>query len=204
MSLSPIPLNLCDLTPPTDVLALIRDADERVAEFMRVHRGEGYSSFVPSDFSRVYTALLELRERGLATGDRFCEWGSGVGVVALLANLVGFDAVGIEIEPALVEEAEQLADDYEIAVDFACGSFVPADHEHIVDRHDDAHILDHGGADGYEPLGLDPDDFDVIYAFPWPGEHHMLEKLFDAVAATGALLVTYNGIEDVIVHRKID
>ncbi len=203
MSLENIQLDLIDGVIPPEAKRLIADGQSRVEEFLRCHGDEGYASFVPSDFSRVYTALLELCQRDLATGDMFCEWGSGMGIVAMLASMFDFDAFGIEIEPALVEEAERLADDHEMVVSFACGSYVQASDEAMVDALDEANIMTHGGGDGYEVLGFDPDDFDVIYAFPWPGEQKLIERLFDSVASVGALLMTYNGIEDVIVYRKV-
>ena len=63
--------------------------------------------------------------------------------------------------------------------------------------------LQFGGADPLEPLGLAADDFDVVYAFPWPGEQDVFEALFDRSAAIGALLVTFHGVDGVVVQRKV-
>ena len=60
------------------------------------------------------------------------------------------------------------------------------------------------GADAYEALQIDLDDFDIIYAYPWPDEDDILGDVFDSYAAEGALLVTYNGIDDVRVRRKVN
>ena len=65
--------------------------------------------------------LRALSEGGLARGWRFCEWGSGFGVVVGLAALVEFDACGIEIEALLVAEARKLADDFDLPVEFGQG-----------------------------------------------------------------------------------
>ena len=35
-------------------------------------------------------------------------------------------------------------------------------------------------------LGLDPDDFDIVFAYPWPGEEQIIFDLFASHAATGA------------------
>ena len=81
---------------------------------------------MPSDFELVYRALGRRSNRDhLATGQRFIEWGSGIGVVTCLAEWLGFDAVGIEIERSWCDIAEELADDHDIDAQFACGSFVP-------------------------------------------------------------------------------
>ena len=63
--------------------------------------------------------------------------------------------------------------------------------------------IETGGADGYEELGLDPSDFDVFFSYPWPGEEQMIRELFDHYAATGALLITYHGLEGLRIHRKV-
>jgi hypothetical protein len=54
----------------------------------------------------------------------------------------------------------------------------------------------------YEDLGLEPDDFDLIFAYPWPGEEQVIFDLFADCAATGALLLTYHGLEGVRLQRK--
>ena len=46
------------------------------------------------------------------------EWGSGLGVIACLASCAGFDAVGIEIEPKLVEMSKDIAHDHKIDAEF--------------------------------------------------------------------------------------
>jgi hypothetical protein len=58
--------------------------------------------------AHVVEGVSEAQVR-LATGRRFIEWGSGLGVVTCLAEWAGFDAIGIEIEPRLVGMAEELA-----------------------------------------------------------------------------------------------
>lgn len=202
--LTPIPLNIPRLTLPPDAEALVVDAEQRIADFAAAHQQDALASFVPSDFRRAWQALDAVRSANLPAGDAFCEWGSGFGVVTMLAAMCDFDATGIEFEADLVDEAEQLADDYDLAVEFACGSFVPASLQAVADQLDESHIMSCGGADGYDLLGLDPDDFDVVYAFPWPGEQGLIEALFDRSTAIGALLMTYNGLEDVKLMRKTD
>ncbi|MCA9249264.1 MAG: hypothetical protein KDA42_19215, partial [Planctomycetales bacterium] len=115
---------------------------------------------------------------------------------------------GIEIDPALVEAARSLAEAFELPVEFAAGRFIPTGGDALVD---DAYaesgtecfwlITDHSS--GYDELGLEVDDFDIVFAYPWPNEEHVLESLFERYAADGALLLTYNQYDSVRLQRKI-
>src|SRR5690349_7316072 len=86
---------------PVDVAKLIDDAQQRIDALDNTTRIE-IPAFVPSNFEVAYRALAEIRAGNLATGRRFVEWGSGMGIVACLASSLDFDATGIEIEPKLV------------------------------------------------------------------------------------------------------
>ena len=161
-------------------------------------------AFVPSDFELVYRALGRIQAAQLATGRRFLEWGSGIGVVTCLAAQLGFDAVGIEIEPPLVAIAESLAADHDIDVEFACGSFVPQRRRAASStRPATSPGSAPTGPDGYAELELEPDDFDVIFAYPWPGEEQVIFDLFADCAAVGALLLTYHGQDGLRLQRKV-
>jgi len=202
LSLRTIPFDVPLMALPPRCEALVDDAAGRIADFLNACRGEEPAAFVPADFRRVYAALEAIYAAGLAPTDGFCEWGSGFGVVAGLASQVGFEACGIEIERDLVEQAQGLVADHDLDVEFAHGSFIPESAEHLADVQDDLATLSRGVSDGYEELGLDPEDFGVIYAYPWPGEEEVVETIFDTVAARGALLLTYRSTEDLILHRK--
>jgi hypothetical protein len=207
-----VALNLVDLglderepapAPPPNVAAFLADANARIDRFYEERWRDPIVSFVPSDFAKVWRALERIVSGSLAPGRVFCEWGSGFGVVAGLAALAGFRASGIEIEPPLVEEARRLAKDHGLAVEFVRGNFVPQDAQEFAQTENAFAWLAEGGPDGHEALGLDPDDFDVVFAFPWPGEEDAIERLFHHVAAPGALLVTFRGQEGVRVQRKV-
>ena len=64
-------------------------------------------------------------------------------------------------------------------------------------------ISDTDWPSGYDELGKDIDEFDLFFAFPWPGEHRYWESIFDHHAADGALLLTYHGIERLRLHRRV-
>jgi hypothetical protein len=129
---------------------------------------------VASDYSRVYEILHAVAASRLAPGNLFCEWGSGFGVVACLAAMLGFDACGIEIEAELVHHARRLADDFGLPVHFFHGSF----------------------------LTSAPADFDVVFAYPWPDEERLIARLFERHATTGSVLVSYHGGTCFHVRRK--
>jgi predicted O-methyltransferase YrrM len=187
---------------PANVTALLADAQRRIDALDNTTRIE-IPAFVPSNFELAYRALAEVNAANLATGRRFIEWGSGIGVVACLASCMGFDAVGIEIEPKLVGIARELAGEHGVAVQFACGSFIPDGVVPRVDWVDGVAWLTTTGPDGHEELELEPDDFDVVFAYPWPGEEQVLFDLFADTAAVGALLLTYHGLEGVKLQRKV-
>jgi predicted O-methyltransferase YrrM len=187
---------------PTAVAALIADAKARVEELEDKSRA-AMPAFVPSDFEVAYRGLQAVHTANLATGRRFLEWGSGIGVVACLAAQLGFDAIGIEIESPLVDIADELADAHDIDAEFLCGSFVPHGTEVTVGTADDFAWLSTTGPVAYDDLDLEPNDFDLIFAYPWPGEEQIIFDLFANHAANGALLLTYHGIEGVRLQRKV-
>lgn len=202
MRLVELPLELPQESVPAKVARLIADAQQRIADLEDESRAS-IPAFVPSDFELVYRGLIAIQSANLATGRRLLEWGSGIGVVTCLAVSVGFNAVGIEIEPKLVRIAENLAKAHRIPTQFVYGSFVPEGAEPQVDFARDVNWLSTGGPDGYDELELEPDDFDVVFAYPWPGEEQVIFDLFVGCAAVGALLLTYHGLEGLRLHRKV-
>jgi hypothetical protein len=120
----------------------------------------------------------------------------------MLAALHGFDACGIEIQRDLVEQARKLASDFSISAEFVVGSLIPECADVMVSQLDDVAYVDTNAPSGYAELGMDMDDFDLIYVFPWPGEEHFYERLFDKYAAAGALLLSYHGVEGVRLKRR--
>ena len=201
MALVDVPVPPFDAALPARVSRFLEEAVRRTDAFVEARLDDPVVGFVPSDLHAVHAALHAIRHRHLAPGSSFCEWGSGLGAVAGLASLLGFDACGIEIVDELVEEARALAETFELPVEFVQGSFIPQGSEDLADVPDEFSWLEVGGEDAYDELGLDVEDFDVVFAYPWPGEEGVVEALFERHAAEGALLVTYRGIEDVRVQR---
>ncbi len=190
-----------------DVVAFLREADLRVSKFVR-NSPIRVTGFVPSDFVTVYQALRAITEENLAPGTSLCEWGSGFGVVASLATMLGFKVCGIEIERDLVDASRRLADDFGLPVEFVHGSFVPSGAEADVeeayaDTSTEFFWLVTDADDAYDELGLGPHDYDVVFAYPWPGEECLIEGLFEKYAAEEALLLTYSQYNSVCLRRKV-
>lgn len=187
---------------PAEVAAFLADCHRRIDAFVDSHRDHPVPAFVPSDFASVYGVLRYLHEQHLAAGPRLCEWGSGAGVVACLASGLGYTAWGIEFEAELVDLARDVARSAGAAAQFVCGNFVPDEAQELADDVEAFDWLAVGGPDGHEQIGLGIDDFDVIFAYPWPGERAVIERLFSRFAADGALLVIYDGTEGLTAQRR--
>ena len=179
--------------PPPEVAKFIADAQSRIEAFIESHLADPVHSIVPSDYPLVYGALFHVAGAHLAPGPLFCEWGSGAGVVTCLAAMVGFDACGIEFEADLVELSIRLAQHHHLKAGFYRGNFVPRGGQKIAEQVGEFEWLATGGADPYDQMDLEIDDFDMVFAYPWPGEERVIERLFDRFASNGALLLTYNG-----------
>jgi len=185
---------------PPRVRAVIREGERRRATILERRTPPG---FVCSDFERVGRALQGLADSDLLTGRTCCEWGSGLGVVALMAACQGFHAHGIEIDSGLVDEANALAEDLSLDVEFVCASFVPPGGEDLTDVPTEFGWLFAGGACGHELLGVAPEELDLVFAYPWPGEEQVIENLFERFVGDSALLLTYHGLEDLRLRRKV-
>jgi hypothetical protein len=213
MPLEPITLPENPRPLPKSAELLIREGRHRIDQYFECGLNRRTPRFLPSDYDHAAETLQTIQTRRLAPGNRFCEWGSGFGIVAGLAAIFGFEACGIEIEPLLIQFARELAADFDLPVQFACRSFVPDGFEVYEDRigestqlFETARLPSAGRparpAYRYEELELDIEDLDVVFAYPWPGEQQLVEDLFEATAVVGGVLVLYQGIEDLVVWQK--
>ena len=199
MPLADLDLLISRTALPSDVRCFLREAERRIDRFQLTCR---IPAFVPSEFKFAYSVLQALASATPALGSLFFEWGSGFGVVACLAAMLDFDACGIEIEGDLVEAAEQLAGDFDLPVEFVCGSFIPKG-ALVCSEADNgfAWLVTDKGKTG-EKLGLAMDDFGVIFAYPWPDEERLIGNLFERYAAVGAVLVTHHGGQEFRLRQK--
>jgi hypothetical protein len=171
---------------------------ELLWESFRSDLGErSFHRFVAADYAEVYQHLRKLAGRAVS----FLEWGSGNGVISIMADMLGFEAYGIEINPALVEKARYLNDQHEANAQFVEGSFVPSDYEWNVE-HGDANFRTVDGAEpAYDELDLELRDFDIIYGYPWPEEQALFGDIMRQCGRHGSLFVTYDCYGGVDVRR---
>lgn len=198
-----IPLDSIELSPQASRFI---DLAESHVESFRDELQEDIPSFICCDFRMVARALQWMRDEYVAPGDNFCEWGCGLGVVTSLAQLVGFDALGIEIEPSLCDAAGKLARAAGIRSTFFNGSFLPHEAEGHVD---DAYIQGDGSFmqrtirdETFERWDGEMSEFDALFVYPWPDDEDMIESIFEEFAAEGAVLLTYRATKEVYLHRK--
>jgi len=154
-------------------------------------RDHAFHPFVNADYERVLDALLP----HCAPGLRFLEWGSATGVITIMADMLGFEAAGIELDEQLVVVARSLATRFESRAQFAAGSFLPAGYVWRPASGDGRVATIGSGASGYRELGSSLDDFDVVFGYPWGGEEPMMLDLMQRYGRPNALLLlnTVNG-----------
>lgn len=197
-----VPASLSSFPFASGAEELIDQVNDRIEEFMLADESV-IENFVPCDFHLVDQALSWIEQNHLMTGQRFCEIGSGFGAAALLAGLRRWESVGIEIESRLVEQAARLAEDLGNPANFYCGSFIPRGIQDLAQWSTEVKNVDTSEDDIYDEIGLAMDDFDLFFAFPWPGEHGFFESVLDACAADGTLLLTYRGRDGMNLVRKV-
>ena len=148
-------------------------------------RDRAFHPFVAADYNVVCATLLANRAPNL----RFLEWGSATGVITIMADLMGFDACGIELDAALVDTARALAARFQSRARFVVGSMLPSGYRwrSIKSARDTGTIGE--GPSGYLQLGATLDDFDVVFGYPWGGEAPMMLDLMRQYGRPDALLL---------------
>lgn len=191
-----------DTTPiPSELAARITSARGEIEAFQDRWDCPQIEQFVAADYSLVYQCLdWTLRSQPLL-GQRFLEWGSGFSIVSAIAAEMGLTAFGIEAEHDLLAMGRKTIQTWNVSVELVEGNFLPPGAAQLAD---DPMLpsLSHEVADGYAKIGLDLDDFALVYAYPWPGEDDFHEFVFDRYAASGALLMLFCGPNDVRLWRK--
>lgn len=169
--------------------ALYEEGYEHFHRFDLEVRQRAFHPFVPADYADVERILA----RHLRPGARFLEWGSGTGVITITADLLGFEAFGIELDPALVEVARTFARRYDSAARFAAASFLPTGYEYR--DPDGGHRMGTlgTGPSGYLALGHPLEDFDVVFGYPWHGEEPVMRDVFRRYGSPDATLIIYGG-----------
>jgi len=167
-----------------------------------------------------HVVLHELR-RVAGRRPRFLEWGSGIGTHCLIADALGMEAHGIEIDGPLAAAAGDLALKLGAGCVFAEGSFIPPGTElPEADEPESETFLFADGPDGHTELarslsarGRSPRSataepicaaaaFDVIYAFPAPQHVDWFAALFRDVARVGAVFWCYTETAGILASTK--
>jgi len=157
-----------------------------------------YHPLVHADYRHVARALAHLRPGA----QRFLEWGSGVGTISIMADMFGYEAFGIERDARLVTRAEALAERFESRANFAVGSYVPSDLQDDPEFQNADFLTSTEGEPAYEELGERLADFDMIYAFPWPGEEELHLEIMRRCARPGSLLLLYASTDGIRLYQN--
>jgi len=160
-------------------------------------RGHHFHPFVAADYDAVIDALIRYRGPGL----RFLEWGAATGVITIAADLLGFEAYGIELESDLVATARALATRFDSGARFVAGSFLPSGY--VWRSSDgDSRIGTLGiGPSAYRELGYALDDFDVVFGYPWDGELPLMVDLMSRYGRDDAILLLNHVTDGVLAYR---
>lgn len=160
-------------------------------------RERHFHPFIAADYDVVLGALVAHKAPGL----RFLEWGSATGVIAIMADLLGYEAYGLELDAGLVATARQLAAKHDSNARFAVGSFVPAGYRWQPSDGDGRTATVGDGPSGYGQLGLALDDFDVVFGYPWGGEEPLMLDLMRQYGRPDAVLLLMEVTEGVTAYR---
>lgn len=144
----------------------VRGISKRVSEFidegLRRSKAIDCFDFVPSNYEVVYSVLDTMPRC------RFCEWGSGIGIVTGLATMLGFDACGIEINEEMASASRELLVDFGVSAVIKTGDYFEIIH-----------------------------DADIYFTYCWPGQMTRVEQHFVCSTQTHARLLICHGAEDV-------
>ncbi len=167
-------------------------------QFDRTVRERDFHPFIPADYEIVRAALLTHR----APGARFLEWGSATGVITIMADMMGFEAYGIELDGALVATARTLAARFGSDARFVAGSFLPTGYRWQAREVDETTGNTGAGPSGYLQLGRALGDFDVVFGYPWGGEAPMMLDLMQRYGSPDALLLLNDTNDGVRAYRR--
>lgn len=150
-----------DRIVPTEVPLPQRAADF-VAEGLKRAKQISCFDFVPSNYALVYAALA-----GMPRG-RFCEWGSGMGIVAGLAEMLGHQSHGIETDEQLAAASRLLLSDFGLSTTIQQGDVFEIQH-----------------------------DADLYFVYCWPSQICRTEEHFLLHCPDAAQLIILHGAEDI-------
>ncbi len=118
--------------------------------------------FVPCNYE-MFWDILDAQPRGT-----FCEYGSGFGIATGLAELLGFDALGIELSPDLVAASRDLLGSQGLKARLELGDYLQ--------RRDMA---------------------DIYFTYAWPSHMQLIERHFVEIAKPHTKLLYCHGQNDI-------
>ncbi len=153
---------LCEVELPVEPTAMPPRIAEFVAEGLLRSKSIRCFDFVPSNPDVLHAVLAGLR-RG-----RFCEWGSGIGIGVGIAEMLGYRAVGFEIDEPLAEASRNLLADFGLRSEIVTGDY----YQHSCQA-------------------------EVYFAYAWPSEVQNIRHYFAAREDTDARLLICAGADDI-------
>ena len=205
MTLRSIDIDYKSVPIPDEIADFLQSVDSLVEEH-RVDAVREYHGFVPSDYQTIYRCLKVIFDSHMLTGPKFCEWGSGISIVASLAAMIGYDSFGIEYDGRLNRVAEGIRKKFNVPVQLVQGSYVPDGVEDLIEdavAENNGELALHPDADNaYEEIDESINDFDLIFIYPWPNDVELTHRIFDRGAAPGAMLLAYYGVDSIGLYRK--
>ncbi len=213
MAVEEITLNLSGIKVPAHASDLIAEVDRMIDQFDAADGRRRNPNYVPVDALLLYSAMAHVTDLNLPIGRVFCELGSGLGLGACFAAMLGYESYGIEIDPKLVTAARELANRRNLDPRFLCTNYFPDGYSSYPGQGGDELIAPPLVRNRYgdviekpcfEGMGHDTDEIDLFFVYPWPKEHEMMQDLFDSIAGDGAILIAYYGDGEICAYRKID
>ena len=180
---------------------ILQDADRVLQAYWDQWTKKPIEQYVACDFRDVWRALSKLTASKIAKGNTFCEWGCGFGIVTGLASQLGWEAIGIEAEAFLVDEARRFLMRNGLKGEILHGNFLPRGSERLARSQSNHASLFHQVENAYEQHELELDDYALVFAYPWPGEDHYLQEVFRHYAGNGALMLMFLGPYEIEIGR---
>jgi hypothetical protein len=154
-------LELCEAELPLRAGPVPKRISDLHVEGIRRSKRVDCFSYVPSSSCLLFAVLSCIRP------GRYCEWGSGVGIGIGIAESLGFEATGIEVDGPLAEQSRALLADFDFSSKIITGSFF------------DLHI-----------------DADVYFTYSWPSKMPQVESCFLHYAPDHAHLIYGAGADE--------
>lgn len=202
MAMKLLDIGNLDPVPSPQVASWIAACRERIQEYWDRFKEKPLPQYVECDFDLVSVAIERCLDRRIPDGKLFVEWGAGFGVVTGVAALLGLDAIGIEAEPFLCEQATELFKKHDVTGEMWQGNFLPRGARDLAEDADPLVSLTHSIPPAYDKYEMSLSDFSVVFAYPWPGEEHFLRLVFDRFCRPGAIMVMYRGPNHVEVYQR--